>query len=72
MQTPQMQFQWPPFAHALRFMAYLSLHSCFVDAAANLDGKGIPAGSFVELKDGQELEFEDGKRYVVRMDGEGF
>lgn len=26
----------------------------------------------MELKDGQELEFEDGKRYIVRVDGEGF
>ena len=24
----------------------------------------------MELKEGQELEFEDGKRYIVRVDGE--
>ncbi len=27
-------------------------------------------GSFVELREGQEVEFEDGKRYIVRVDGE--
>ena len=39
-------------------------------AAANVDGKAVPVGSFVELQEGQEVEFEDGKRYIVRVDGE--
>lgn len=38
-------------------------------AAAELDGKEIPAGSFVNLKEGQEIVFEDGSRYTVRVDG---
>jgi len=39
-------------------------------AAASIDGKEVAAGSFVELREGQEVEFEDGKRYIVRVDGE--
>ncbi len=38
-------------------------------AAAELDGKEIPAGSFVDLTEGQEIVFEDGSRYTVRIDG---
>ena len=38
-------------------------------AAAELDGKEIPAGSFVNLTEGQEIVFEDGSRYTVRIDG---
>ena len=37
--------------------------------AAELDGKEIPAGSFVDLTEGQEIVFEDGSRYTVRIDG---
>jgi len=39
-------------------------------AAASIDGLEVAAGSFVELREGQEVEFEDGKRYIVRVDGE--
>ncbi len=34
-----------------------------------MDGKLLEPGSFVDLKDGEEVDFGDGKRYIIRYAG---
>lgn len=48
------------------------LHACKMQGCAagtKVDGRALEAGSYVDLKDGEEIVFEDGKRYTVRYSG---
>ena len=35
-----------------------------------MDGKLLEPGRFIDLKDGEEIEFGDGKRYTIKYGGE--
>lgn len=38
-------------------------------AGFKLEGKPLEAGCFIDLKDGEEIEFGDGKRYTIKYGG---
>lgn len=38
-------------------------------AGTKVDGKLLEPGRFIDLKDGEEIEFGDGKRYTIKYGG---
>lgn len=43
--------------------------ACAISSGTTVDGKLLEPGSFVDLKDGEEVDFGDGKRYIIRYGG---